>query len=542
MSIFTILLLSFIAGFAYFSRRFLGDMQLERPIILGPLVGLIMGDLQTGLVVGGTLELIFMGAQAIGGSVPPNTTIGSILGTAFAISTGQDLESALLIAVPAALLGSLAELFAKGISSAFVSAAENYAEEANTAGISIVMHLGNLAHFMATAIPTFLALYLGTGAVETILEAFPQWAENGFRVAGGALPALGFGLLLVSLGAGRLLAFFFIGFLLAVYTAFGVLGVAAVGAAVAFVISAYRRGEPDVDVEPPEMAVVGDEEQLHEEPEPERMPSPTGAHLITEAEARTMFWRSFGIQSAFSFDRMQAIGFTWTLMPILERLYDTKEGLSEALERHLVFFNTHPWIPGPILAIVATMEARRAQGEEIDTEAIQGMKAGLMGPLAGIGDSLFFGIWRPLLGGIAASLALQGNPIAPVFFFLGIVIVMVYVRWQSLMYTYRRGTTFIEQLHSDRMEMLMEGATITGLMALGALVGTWLNITTPLAYTVEETSIAVQDVLDTILPRLLPLVTTLAVYWAVRKGISTVNILIALAVIFFALGAVGILG
>src|SRR4051812_6678333 len=106
MSITTAILLSLLAGFAYLSRRFMGDWFFERPIIMAPLTGLIMGDFHMGLIVGGTLELIFMGAADIGGSVPPNYTIGSILGAAFAISSGQGTETALLVAIPASLLGS----------------------------------------------------------------------------------------------------------------------------------------------------------------------------------------------------------------------------------------------------------------------------------------------------------------------------------------------------------------------------------------------------------------------------------------------------
>src|SRR5690606_34199229 len=124
MSVGTALVLAFLAGFAYFSRLFLGDLYLERPIILGPVVGLVMGDVQTGLIVGGTLEFVFMGAVDIGGSVPPNYAIGAVLGTAFAISTGQGIEAALLVAIPASLLGSFFEVLAKTFSSEFVNAAE----------------------------------------------------------------------------------------------------------------------------------------------------------------------------------------------------------------------------------------------------------------------------------------------------------------------------------------------------------------------------------------------------------------------------------
>jgi mannose/fructose/N-acetylgalactosamine-specific phosphotransferase system component IID len=194
------------------------------------------------------------------------------------------------------------------------------------------------------------------------------------------------------------------------------------------------------------------------------------------------------------------------------------------------------------MALTTTMEAKRARGDEVEVEAIQGIKTGMMGPLAGIGDSLFFGIWRPLMSGIAASMALQGNPIAPLVFLVGVNVVHFYARWQTLVSTFRRGTQFLMDLESDRLKMLMEGATITGLMAIGALVGTWLGITTPLSYTIQDATVSVQSMLDNILPKMLPLLATLGVYWLIRKGYQTWVILVGMAVFFFAFGALGIFG
>lgn len=526
MSTGSILILAFVAGFVYWARRFLGSPYLERPIILGPITGLVLGDLQTGLVVGGTLELIFIGAAPIGGSVPPNVVIGSILGTAFAIIAGQGVEQALVIAIPAALLGSLFELFAKAFGSVFVNMAERFADRANLTGISASVHLGNIAHGLSTAIPTYLALSLGSEFVQGFLNNFPNWAQQGFKVAGGALPALGFGLLLATLATPRLIPFFFVGFLITVYTSFGVIGVALLGALVAILIVVYRYSTQE-------------QPQTEAAPQEEKRPS---TELVTRKEQVQMFWRSFGIQSAFSFDRMQALGFTWGLMPLLSRLYQNKEDLTAALRRHLVFFNTNPWVVGPVMAMTASMEARRAAGEEVDVESIQGLKAGLMGPLAGIGDSLFIGMLRSILSGVSASLALAGNPFAPLLFFFGNNIVHVWVRWESLMYTFRRGASFIADLESNRMRNIMEGATITGLMALGSLVGSWLAISTPLAYTIQQKTIAVQDILDQILPKMLPLAATLVIYYLFRKNLNTMWLLIITAIFFFIMGALGIFG
>jgi len=523
ISIATALVLAFIAGFAYFGRRFLGDLYLERAIVLGPLTGLIMGDIQTGLLIGGTLELVFMGAADIGGAVPPNLPIGSVLGTAFAISAGLKLEEALLIAIPAALLGSFFELLAKTISTIFVTGAERYADQGNASGVATMVHLGNLFHFLAIAVPTFVALALGSDAAKAISAAIPQFLQNGIKVAGAVLPALGFGILLSTLATTALIPFFFLGFALAAYAKFGVLGAAFVGFILA-AIYVYQRGGVRIVKPAAEAEMVT-------------------KSLVPPEEQRRIYWRSFALQSAFSFDRMQSLGFTWTLLPFLKRLYGNTEEFRRALKRHLAFFNTHMWIPGPIFAMVADLEARRAKNpEEVDEKSIQAVKASLMGPLAGIGDSMFHGTLRPLAGGIAASMALQGNPIAPLFFFLAVNIPHVWVRWVSQSYGFRLGGRLFEQLDREGLQRLMEGAAIAGLMGVGGLVGTWLSITTPLVYTVQKATVSIQSMLDGIMPKLLSLLVTLWVYWAIRRGMRHVNIMLILAIGGIVLGALRILG
>ncbi|MDF2628097.1 MAG: system mannose-specific component [Symbiobacteriaceae bacterium] len=523
MSTVTALLLACLAGFAYFSRRFLGDWYLERPIVLGPLVGLIMGDFNTGLIIGGTLELIFMGAADIGGAVPPNYNIGTVVGTALAIASGQGLETALVIAVPAALLGSFFELLAKTFSSVFVNAADRYADRGDDKGIARMMHLGNLFHFLADAVPTFVALSLGTEAVKTMANSIPAWLSRGVGLAGNMLPALGFALLLNSLAPGAMLPFFFIGFLLAAYTNFGVLGIAVLAFLVALVMQSQRKSADEVD----EAAIA------------------SGAGVsdtMDKADLRTLFYRSFALQSAFSFDRMQALGWTWSLVPVLKKAYkNNPEEYKAALKRHLTFFNTHMWVHGPILAMTADMEIRRGRGEEVDEQAIQGLKGSLMGPLAGIGDSMFHGTLRPIVGGICASLALQGNPIAPVLFFVVVNVVHVYVSYYTLHAGYRFGERAIAMLASGGLRRVMEGASMVGLMAVGALTGSWLNVKTPMVYTVEKAAVKVQTMLDGIMPKILPLVLVMLVFWLVRKQKKTTSIMLGLIAAALILGGFKIL-
>jgi len=228
----SVLIISIITGLAYLQRRFCGDCQLERPIVLGPVVGLILGDFSTGLFVGGSLELVFMGAQAIGGSVPSNVAIASALGTAGAIVSGTGLDGAMVIAIPVAVVASTFETFAKAASAVFVHIAEGYAEKGDYKGISLMVHCGNLFHFLAYFVPTFLGLYFGAEYVTALMNAIPSNVMGGISAIGSLLPALGMGLLLNNLGSKEYLGYFFIGFGLAAYIpAFGVMGIAFIGIA-----------------------------------------------------------------------------------------------------------------------------------------------------------------------------------------------------------------------------------------------------------------------------------------------------------------------
>lgn len=229
-----IFLISFITGFAYLTRRACGDMQLERPIVLGPLTGLILGDFATGLALGGTLELIFMGAQAIGGSVPSNTAIGSTVGTAIAITSGTGVEGGIAVAVTVAVACSSFEMLAKTFCSFFAHWADGYAEKGNWKGINLAVWMGNLLHFLADFLPTFIALSLGAEALSSMMASINPSILAGIKAVGTLLTALGFGLLLNNLATKKFMPFFFMGFALAAYVgSFGTMGIAFIGTAIA---------------------------------------------------------------------------------------------------------------------------------------------------------------------------------------------------------------------------------------------------------------------------------------------------------------------
>jgi PTS system mannose-specific IID component len=270
------------------------------------------------------------------------------------------------------------------------------------------------------------------------------------------------------------------------------------------------------------------------------------AGILDKKDLRRLFFRSNAIQSAFNFERMQGLGFIWGMLPVINKLYKKKEDRIEAYKRHSGYFNTHPWLVGIIFGIVASMEERKARGEEMEEENIQAIKGALMGPLAGLGDSMFFSTFRPIVAGICASLVLAGSGIfIPIMFVLILNAVHFGAQWWGVHSGYSRAEQFLEKLEGMQIKRWMEAATILGLLVVGALVASALNITTPLTYSVGEgeniAKVALQGMFDKILPRILPLGATLGVYAVIRKGKSATVVMLGIVVIAFVLGLIGIL-
>jgi len=267
------------------------------------------------------------------------------------------------------------------------------------------------------------------------------------------------------------------------------------------------------------------------------------APRLDRSDVRALFWRSFLLQAAFNYERFQNLGWWWGLKPMLQKLYPNREDLAQAYKRHLVFFNTHPWTSGPVFGVVASMEERRARGEaDLDDESINSVKVSMMGPLAGIGDSLIFGAIRPVLSGVCAALAVTGNPVGPILFFVAINTVQVLMRWYGITRGYQFGVHFFERLDPSQIERVKEGATMVGLLVVGALAATLLNIGTPLFYQSGEATVSVQESINQILPAAIPLAFTLLVFTLIRRRISATWVLVIITVVGLVAGYFGILG
>jgi len=267
------------------------------------------------------------------------------------------------------------------------------------------------------------------------------------------------------------------------------------------------------------------------------------APRLDRSDVRALFWRSFLLQAAFNYERFQNLGWWWGLKPMLQKLYPNRDDLAQAYKRHLVFFNTHPWTSGPVFGVVASMEESKARGEaDLDDESINSVKVSMMGPLAGIGDSLIFGALRPVLSGVCAALAVTGNPVGPILFFVAINSVQVLMRWYGVTRGYTYGVRFFEKLDPAQIERVKEAATMVGLLVVGALAATLLNIGTPLTYQSGEATVSVQDSINQILPAAIPLAFTLLVFFLIRRRISATWVLVTITAVGLVGGYFGVLG
>ncbi|EFN96496.1 PTS system mannose/fructose/sorbose family transporter subunit IID [Streptococcus mitis] len=208
---------------------------------------------------------------------------------------------------------------------------------------------------------------------------------------------------------------------------------------------------------------------------------------LTKSDRFKAFLRSYFLLSSFNYERMQNGGFVYTLIPAIKKLYTSKEDRAAALKRHLEFFNTQPFMANPIFGVTLALEEERANGANIDDAAISGVKIGMMGPLAGAGDPLFWFTLRPIFLSLGASLAISGNILGPIVFFVLWNAMVAAVKWYSQEFGYKAGTAITDDLSGNLLQQVTRGASMMGMFVIGALIQRWVSITfTPVVSTVKQ--------------------------------------------------------
>lgn len=294
--------------------------------------------------------------------------------------------------------------------------------------------------------------------------------------------------------------------------------------------------------------------------------------VLSKKDRMKVCWRHQFLQGSWNYERMQNGGWCYSIIPAIKKLYTNKEDQISALKRHMEFYNTHPYVSSPVMGVTLAMEEERANGAPIDDVAIQGVKVGMMGPLAGVGDPAFWFTMRPILGALGASFALSGNLLGPVLFFVLWNVIRFAFMWYTQEFGYKVGTSITKDLSGGLLGKITQGASILGMFVIGGLVQRWVSITlTPVVSTVandevniidfskfdgtgeslqailreydsgkflyDTTSTTLQDNLNSLTPGLLAVLLTLFICWLLKKNISPIVIIIGL----FVVGIIGVL-
>lgn len=263
---------------------------------------------------------------------------------------------------------------------------------------------------------------------------------------------------------------------------------------------------------------------------------------LTKKDLWQMFMRLNTMRIPLNYETLQGVGFFRAIAPALEKIYSDKDELKAAMMRHTDFYNSHVNGDALILAITAAMEESTGPDEK---EGIRALKTGLMGPLAGLGDSLVKFTWVPIVGSIGASLALSGSILGPILFFILYNIVNIGFRYYAIIYGYNKGIEFLnESQEGNLIQRISTIANVVGLMVVGVLISTVISVSTPLEVSVGSNLtgevggnvIAVQEMLDIIMPSFLSLLVTFIVYRIFKKTNGTKAPLIIMIMMLLSIG------
>lgn len=270
----------------------------------------------------------------------------------------------------------------------------------------------------------------------------------------------------------------------------------------------------------------------------------TTSNKLTKKELNQVFWRSFGMEWDWNYERQMNMAYCYCMLPVIKKLYSNKEDQIAAMQRHLEFFNTTPQLSTLILGISAAMEESNANDPNFDTESINSVKVSLMGPLAGIGDSFIWGTLRIIATGVGLSLANQGNILGPILFLLIFNIPAQGLRYYLMNAGYKLGSGFLAKIQENGlMSKLTYAASVLGLMVVGGMTAENVSIKFPLAFGSGDEATTLNDVFNNIMPGLMPLLFTLLVYYLLKKkNIKTTTLLLLCVAIGLIGSFFGILG
>ena len=370
------------------------------------------------------------------------------------------------------------------------------------------------------AVLIFLGVWLGAGPVSAFndwVSINVPWLWGALGVGAGCMVPVGLAALLRIYWNLRFIPFFLLGFTLAAVMGVGLVPIAIIGGAVGIIFYVFVEQTSGTQRD------GGTEEKA--------------AKKLTSSDIFGAFLRHHFLQNSWCFERMQALGYYYAIMPVVEKFY-TKEEAIERGKMHLEFYNTNTVPSALILGVDLALEEQK---EPMDV--VRSVKNGLMGPMAGIGDSLWGFAARSIIVSIGASLALAGSIAGPLFNIIVSFAVWDGARWLLITQGYRLGLGVIDEMRRGGVEKVTSAIGILGSMTIGGILATWVSIKTTLTYVVSGiTLVTLQNVLNGILPKMLPLITLVLAMTALKRGLSLTKTMLLFFFVGAVLAAIGILG
>jgi N-acetylgalactosamine PTS system EIID component len=237
----------------------------------------------------------------------------------------------------------------------------------------------------------------------------------------------------------------------------------------------------------------------------------TPAKQLDKKTLNKMVWRSLFLQASFNYERMQAAGWLYGILPGLEKIHTDKDDLSKSMKHNLEFFNTHPFLVTFVMGIILSLEQQKA-----DTNTIRAVRVAAMGPLGGIGDAIFWFTLVPITAGITANMAINGSLAGPILFLLIFNAVQFLIRYWLMHWSYNLGSKAIDILTKNAKEFT-RSASMLGVFIVGALTANYGATKLAIEIPNGEAPINIQNILDGVLPNMVPLALTLMLFYLIKK-------------------------
>lgn len=260
----------------------------------------------------------------------------------------------------------------------------------------------------------------------------------------------------------------------------------------------------------------------------------TPAKQLDKKTLNKMVWRSLFLQASFNYERMQAAGWLYGILPGLQKIHTNDEDLSKSMKHNLEFFNTHPFLVTFVMGIILSLEQQKA-----DTNTIRAVRVAAMGPLGGIGDAIFWFTLVPITAGITANMAIDGSLAGPILFLLIFNAVQFGIRYWLMHWSYNLGSKAIDILTQNAKEFT-RSASMLGVFIVGALTSNYGATSVNIIIENGDSPINIQNILDGVLPQMLPLALTLMLFYLIKKRKWTPVACIGLLLVIGILG--GLLG